>query len=73
MFFDLTNSMSMNILVAPELMSASTNKGVLLSMVLRCSGTLVPLQSEVDHQGRSFQRAEVEVVQAQHIQSSVQL
>src|SRR5882724_6993083 len=49
MFFDLTNSMSMNIPVAPELTRASTNMGILLSMVLRHRGTLVPLQNEVDH------------------------
>jgi len=34
--------------VAPELVRASTNMGVLLSTVLRCSGTLVPLWREVD-------------------------
>src|SRR5882724_5759357 len=48
MFFDLTNSMSINIPVAPELTSTLTNMGVLLSAVLRCRGTLVPLQSKVD-------------------------
>src|SRR5882724_1946101 len=48
MFFDLMNSMSMNIPVAPESTRASTNMGVLLSMVLRHRGTLVPLQSKVD-------------------------
>src|SRR5882724_3735848 len=47
MFFNLTNLMSMNILVAPELTRALTI-GVLLSTVLRHRGTLVPLQSEVD-------------------------
>ena len=49
MFFDLTNSISMNIPVAPESTRALTNMGVLLSMMLRCRGTSVPLQSEVDH------------------------
>ena len=48
MFFDLMNSMSMNIPVAPELTRASINMGVLLSTVLSM-GTLVPLWSEVDH------------------------
>ena len=49
MFIDLMNSMSMNIPVAPELTRASTNMGVLLSMVLRHRGMSVPLWSEVDH------------------------
>src|SRR5882724_427072 len=49
MFFDLINSMSMNIPVTPELTRALTNMGVLLSTILRCRGMLVPLQSEVDH------------------------
>src|SRR5882724_9990925 len=49
MFLDLMNSMSMNILVAPELTRASRKLGVLLSTVLRCRGTSVPLQSKVDH------------------------
>src|SRR5882724_5507291 len=49
MFFDLMNSMSMNIPVAPELTRALTNMGVLLSTVLRGRGTSVPLWSEVDH------------------------
>src|SRR5882724_10285369 len=48
MFFDFMNSMLMNILVAPKLMRALTNMGVLLSMVLRHSGMSVPLWSEVD-------------------------
>jgi len=46
--------MSMNIPVAPELTVALTNMGVLLSTVLRCRGTLVPLQSEVDHTRKLF-------------------
>ena len=33
---------------APELTRASMNMGVLLSTVLRCRGTSVPLQSKVD-------------------------
>jgi len=49
MFFNLTNSMSMNILVALESMRASKTMGVLLSTVLRHSGPLVPLQSKVVH------------------------
>src|SRR5882724_9041030 len=49
MFFDHTNSMSMNIPVAPRLTRALTNMGVLLSMVLRHRGTSFPLWSEVDH------------------------
>ena len=49
MFFDLMNLMSMNIPVAPESTRALTNMGVLLSTVLRCRGTSVPLQSKVDH------------------------
>ena len=48
MFFNLTNLMSMNIPVALESTRASTNMGVLLSMVLIHRGTSVPLQSEVD-------------------------
>ena|SRR5882724_8784602 len=48
MFFDLTNSMSMNMPVAPELMRASTDMGVLLSTVLRCKGMSVPLRRVVD-------------------------
>src|SRR5882724_1023773 len=48
MFFNLTNSMSMNIPVASKSMRALTNMGVLLSMVLRCRGTLVSLLSKVD-------------------------
>ena len=54
MFFDLMNSMLMNIPVDPESMRALTNMGVLLSTVLRCSGMSVPLQSEVDHMRKGF-------------------
>src|SRR5882724_6522757 len=54
MFFDFMNLMLMNILVAPELMRALTNMGVLLSMVVRHSGTLVPLQIKVDHMRKGF-------------------
>ena len=49
MFFNHMNLMSMNIPVAPELMRALTNMGVLLSIVLRHRGTLVPLWSKVGH------------------------
>src|SRR5882724_970187 len=49
MFFNLMNSMSMNIPVAPKLTRSSTNMGILLSMVLRHRGTLVPLLRKVDH------------------------
>src|SRR5882724_7312314 len=52
MFFVLMNSMSMNMLVAPESMRASIDMGVLLSMVLRCKGMSVPLQRVVDHRRR---------------------
>ena len=52
MFFDLMNSMSMNMLVAPESMRASTDMGVLLSMVLRHKGMSVPLQRVADHTRR---------------------
>src|SRR5882724_9759365 len=52
MFFDLMNSMSMNMLVAPESMRASTDMGVLLSMVLRCRGMSVPLQRVADRTRR---------------------
>src|SRR5882724_2645680 len=48
MFFNLTNLMSMNMLVAPELMRVSTDMGVLLSMVLRHRGMSVPLQRVAD-------------------------
>ena len=48
MFFNLMNSMSMNIPVAPELTRALMNMGVLLSTVLRHRGMSVPLQSKVD-------------------------
>src|SRR5882724_12239708 len=48
MFFDLTNSMSMNMPVAPESMRASTDMGVLLSTVLRCRGMSVPLRRVAD-------------------------
>src|SRR5882724_11203818 len=54
MFFDLMNLMSMNIPVAPESTRALTNMGVLLSTVLRCRGTWVPLQSEVDCTRKGF-------------------
>ena len=46
--------MSMNILVAPKSMRALTNVGVLLSTVLKDSGTSVPLQSKVDCMRRGF-------------------
>src|SRR5882724_8901479 len=49
MLFSHTNSMLMNIPVAPKSTRASTNMGVLLSMVLRHRGMSVPLQSKVDH------------------------
>src|SRR5882724_11030665 len=52
MFFDLTNPTSMNMLVAPESMRASTDMGVLLSMVLRHRGMSVPLQRVADHMRR---------------------
>src|SRR5882724_4816156 len=52
MFFDLTNSMLMNMPVAPESMRALTDMGVLLSTVLRCSGMSVPLQRVADHTRR---------------------
>src|SRR5882724_2248968 len=52
MFFDLMNSMSMNMLVAPESMRASTDMGVLLSMVFRHEGMLVPLQRVADRMRR---------------------
>jgi len=52
MFFDLTNSMSMNMPVAPESMRASTDMGVLLSTVLRRRGMSVPLQRVADHTRR---------------------
>src|SRR5882724_1012744 len=52
MFFDLTNSMSMNMPVAPESMRASTDMGVLLSMVLRHRGMSVPLQRVADRTRR---------------------
>ena len=48
------NLTSMNIPVAPESTRASTNMGVLLSMVLRHSGMSVPLRSEVDHTRKGF-------------------
>src|SRR5882724_540728 len=48
MFFDLMNSMSMNMPEAPESMRASTDMGVLLSTVLRHKGMLVPLQRVAD-------------------------
>jgi len=63
MFFDLMNSMSMNIPVAPKSMRALTNMGVLLSTVLRCRGTLVPLQSKVDCARKGSWKVVVEVVQ----------
>ena len=43
MFFVLTYSMLMNILVTPESMRALKDIGVLLSMVLRPNGMPVPL------------------------------
>jgi len=49
MFFNHMNLTSMNILVAPESTRALMNMGVLLSMVLRHRGMLVPLWSEVAH------------------------
>src|SRR5882724_3742776 len=52
MFFDLTNSMSQNMPVAPESMRASTDMGVLLSMVLRHRGMTVPLRRVADHTRR---------------------
>src|SRR5882724_7669366 len=52
MFFDLMNSMSMNMPVAPESMRASTDMGVLLSTVLRCRGMSVPLRRVADHTRR---------------------
>src|SRR5882724_1015717 len=52
MFFDLTNSMSMNMPVALESMRASTDMGVLLSMVLRRKGMSVPLRRVVDRMRR---------------------
>ena len=54
MFFDLMNLVSMNMPVAPESMRAWKNVGVLLSTVLRCSGMLVPLWSEVEHMRNGF-------------------
>ena len=48
MFFDLMNSMSMNMPVAPESMRASTDMGVLLSTVLRRRGMSVPLRRVAD-------------------------
>ena len=54
MFFSLMNSMSMNIPVAPESMRSLTNVRLLLSMVLRHSGTSVPLCSEVDCMRKRF-------------------
>jgi len=54
MFLDLTNLMSMIILVAPESTRALTNMGVLLSTVLRHKGTLVPLQSEIHCTRKGF-------------------
>ena len=57
MFFNLTNSMAMNIPVALELMRALTNMGVLLSMVLMCGGTLVSLWSKGGlYEDRVFRR-----------------
>src|SRR5882724_5504698 len=53
MFFDLTNSMSMNMPVAPESMRALTDMGVLLSRVLRRRGMSVPLQRVADCMRRS--------------------
>ena len=52
MFFDLTNSMSMNMPVAPELMRASTDMRVLLSTVLRHKEMLVPLRRVTDRMRR---------------------
>src|SRR5882724_2567820 len=48
MFFDLMNLMLMNMPVAPESMRASTDMGVLLSMVLRRRGMSVPLRRVAD-------------------------
>src|SRR5882724_10066728 len=52
MFFILMNSMSMNMPVAPELMRASTDMGVLLSTVLRHKGMSVPLRRVADRTRR---------------------
>src|SRR5882724_1121164 len=52
MFFDLTNSMSQNMPVAPESMRALTDVGVLLSMVLRRRGMSVSLQRVADRTRR---------------------
>src|SRR5882724_1470466 len=52
MFFDLTNSMLMNMLVAPESMRALTDMGVLLSTVLRHKGMSVPLRRVADRMRR---------------------
>src|SRR5882724_5981069 len=52
MFFDLTNSMLMNMPVAPESLRGSTDMGVLLSMVLRHRGMLVPLRRVADRTRR---------------------
>src|SRR5882724_3199519 len=41
--------MSMNSPVAPESIRALMDMGALLSMVLNCSGMLVPLQSVAEH------------------------
>src|SRR5882724_7950562 len=53
MFFDLANSMSMNMPVAPESMRALTDMGVLLSTVLRRRGMSVPLWRVADRMRRS--------------------
>src|SRR5882724_9290464 len=52
MFFDLTNSMFMNMPVAPESMRALTDMGVWLSMVLRRRGMSVPLRRVADRTRR---------------------
>src|SRR5882724_7387364 len=52
MFFDLMNPSLMNMLVAPESMRASTDMGVLLSMVLRCRGMSVPFRRVADRTRR---------------------
>src|SRR5882724_9179186 len=44
--------MSMNSPMAPESIRALMDMGVLLSMVLSCSGMLVPLQSVSEHMRR---------------------
>src|SRR5882724_5493072 len=52
MVFDLMNSMSINMPVAPESMRALTDMGVLLSTVLRRRGMSVPLRRVADRTRR---------------------